>query len=256
MARLKLTESDTLNADIERLWCIGSTRKIAALLGVDRSCVIRRAKKLGLNPSKHFWKPNEDAILRELYPNTLSADIAKVVGVPVGSVHDRAERLGLRKDKEWLRENSREVQRRTGNPGRFRKGLTPWNKGKRCPGLGGATSFKPGNRPHTWKPIGTERISKDGYLQRKVTDSGPARHHYKSVHVMVWESANGPVPAGHAVLVKDGNKQNLALANLELVSRAELMRRNTIHRLPEDIKSACYSLGKLRRVINKLEKRT
>ncbi len=240
-----------IDARIERLWCIGSTRKIAELLGVDRSCVIRRAKKLYLKPSKHFWTPEEDAMLRELYPNTLSADIAKRVGLPVGSVHDRAARLGIRKDKAWVSENSREVQRRNGNPGRFRKGLEPWNKGKRCPGLGGETTFRPGNRPHTWRPIGTERISKDGYLQRKVTDDGPARRHYKSVHIIVWEAANGQVPPGHAVIMKDGNKQNLALDNLELVSRAELMRRNSVHRYPESLVQAIYAKARLSRAINK-----
>lgn len=239
-----------LDVAIERLWCIGSTRKIGALLGVDRSCVIRRAKKLGLKPSKHFWTAEEDALLRELYPSTLSADIAKRVGLPVGSVHDRAARLGIRKDRAWVSQNSREVQRRNGNPGRFHKGLEPWNKGKRCPGLGGETTFRPGHRPHTWRPIGTERISKDGILQRKVTDDGPAHKHYRSVHRMLWEEANGPVPPGHAVVFRDGNKRRIELDNLELVTRAELLLRNSVHRYPEDLKQVIRAKTRLSHVIN------
>lgn len=256
MARFSAQQDEELRVAIERLWCIGSTRKIAELLGVNRSTVVRWARKLELKPSRHFWTPEQDAILRERYPNTLAQTIADDLGLPLGSVHDRAARLGIRKDPEWMRENAREVQRRNGNTGRFRAGFTPWNKGKRCPGLGGETSFRPGNRPHTWVPTGTERISKDGILQRKVTDDGPAYKHWKSVHAILWEAEHGPIPREHVVVFRNGNKQDFRLENLELVSRSELMRRNTIHRLPEDIRKACGSLGRLRRVINKLEKHT
>lgn len=256
MARLSAQQDEELSVSIERLWCIGSTRRIAELLGVARCTVVRRARKLGLKPSKHFWTPEQDAILRELYPNTLAQTIADQFGLPVGSVHDRAARLGIRKDKEWVRENSREVQQRSDNTGRFRPGHTTWNKGKRCPGLGGETSFKPGNRPHTWVPVGTERVTKDGILQRKITDDGPAYKHWKSVHAILWEAEHGPTPREHVVVFRNGNKQDFRMENLELVSRSELMRRNTIHRLPDDLMEACGAIGRLRRAINKLEKIT
>ena len=49
------------------------------------------------------------------------------------------------------------------------------------------------------------------------------------VHLLVWEAAHGPIPAHHAIIFLDGDKKNITLGNLELVTRTELMRRNTIH---------------------------
>jgi hypothetical protein len=40
---------------------------------------------------------------------------------------------------------------------------------------------------------------------------------------MIWEAANGPVPKGHVILCADGNRHNIDLDNLLLVSRKELV---------------------------------
>ena len=45
-----------------------------------------------------------------------------------------------------------------------------------------------------------------------------------SVHVLVWEAANGKKPAGHIIHHKDCNKQNYELSNLELVTYTEHRR--------------------------------
>lgn len=42
----------------------------------------------------------------------------------------------------------------------------------------------------------------------------------------IWEKANGPVPKGHVLILKDGDPLNLKLDNLELITRAELIARN------------------------------
>jgi hypothetical protein len=42
--------------------------------------------------------------------------------------------------------------------------------------------------------------------------------------VIEWERLNGELPPGHALYFKDGNRLNTAVDNLELISRAELMR--------------------------------
>lgn len=44
--------------------------------------------------------------------------------------------------------------------------------------------------------------------------------HY-SVHRMVWESFNGPIPAGYEINHIDGNTHNNSLSNLELVTHKE-----------------------------------
>jgi|PlaIllAssembly_1097288.scaffolds.fasta_scaffold00028_11 hypothetical protein len=38
-------------------------------------------------------------------------------------------------------------------------------------------------------------------------------------HRLVWELENGPIPIGHVVHHKDGNRRNNDLSNLELLSR-------------------------------------
>ena len=115
----------------------------------------------------------------------------------------------------------------TGRTGQFPKGLTPWSKGMKglsFPGME-ATQFKPGNVPHTWVPIGSERITKDGYIQVKIQD-GKKQKNWRGKHILIWEAANGPLPEGHAIIFGDGNKRNFDPANLLLVSRAQLARMN------------------------------
>lgn len=119
-----------------------------------------------------------------------------------------------------------------------------------------ATQFKAGVRSgkaaQHWVPIGSLRVNSDGYLDRKVREDHGSRN-WVCVHRLVWEEANGPTPAGHAVVFKPGRRttsiDQITLDALELVTRAELMRRNTIHRYPRELKQAIRLVGKLRRTI-------
>jgi hypothetical protein len=43
-------------------------------------------------------------------------------------------------------------------------------------------------------------------------------------HRYVWEQANGPIPDGHNIAFRDGNRQNCDLSNLYLISREEAAR--------------------------------
>lgn len=107
---------------------------------------------------------------------------------------------------------------KTGLDGRFPKGNTPFNKGKK--GVGGwePTQFKQGNKPWNYKPVGTERINADGYVDVKIADPRT----WKAKHVIMWEQVNGKVPKGHCLIFADGNQLNVTLENLLLVSRSAL----------------------------------
>lgn len=102
-----------------------------------------------------------------------------------------------------------------------------------------------------YKPIGTERISKDGYLERKIHDGMPFQSRWRAVHIVRWEEINGPLPKGHALVFRDGNKANTDPSNMELISRADLMRRNTVHNLPKELAEVIQLKGALQRQINK-----
>jgi hypothetical protein len=116
-----------------------------------------------------------------------------------------------------------------------------------------ATQFTAGNRPQTWQPVGTIVRDADGYQKQKISDrrDRPSRFNWKYVHVMEWEKYHGPVPAGHNVVFRNGNKDDIRIDNLELVSDAELMRRNTYHRYGPEIARAIQLKGALSRKINR-----
>ena len=81
----------------------------------------------------------------------------------------------------------------------------------------------------------------------------PSRQNWKYVHVLVWEEHHGPVPPGHCVAFCNGDKGDIRVENLELLTRAERMRRNTIHRYPPELRSAIRLVGKLNRVVARAE---
>ncbi|GMO33897.1 MAG: HNH endonuclease signature motif containing protein [Termitinemataceae bacterium] len=107
---------------------------------------------------------------------------------------------------------------------RFHAGQTVWNKGMKgwsAPGTE-KTRFKKGNRPANHRPIGSERINSDGYVQIKVAEPNK----WKMKSVMVWEKENGKLPKGMIIIFADGNKLNLGLDNFLVISRRELAVMN------------------------------
>ena len=62
------------------------------------------------------------------------------------------------------------------------------------------------------------------------------------------------MPQGHAVVFKNGNKADIRIENLELITRRELMARNTVHNLPPAIVQVVQLRGALVRQINRRTK--
>lgn len=205
-------------------------------------------------------------MVREFYPIMPTEALAKVIRRPVNSVYMQAARLGLRKTPEYLAGPFACRLRRGDNVGaafRFKPGHVPPNKGVKGWDSGGRsvlTRFKPGQRPHTWKPVGSYRVNADGYLDRKVTDTGYPPRDWVAVHRLVWIEAHGPIPAGHAIAFKPGRRsterERITIDALELVSRANLMRRNSVHTvMPPELARVVLLRGALIRKINRREGR-
>jgi hypothetical protein len=107
--------------------------------------------------------------------------------------------------------------------GRFLKGHTPWNHGKKGLNIGGKeTQFKKGNIPFNHKPIGWERITKDGYIEIKIKE--PRKFALK--HRYLWEKKNGAIKKGLILVCKSDDKTNCNPSNWELIDRAEHCKRN------------------------------
>jgi hypothetical protein len=143
-----------------------------------------------------------------------------------------------------------------GAPFRYPKGHVPANKGLRRPGYTrgrmAETQFKKGRRPEeskNWVPLWSTRISKDGYLEIKWRERNGQHGNWCAAHILLWEDKHGPMPRGHKLAFKDGDVAHIALSNLELISNAEMMRRNTIHHLPKDLKDTIMLLGRVKRKV-------
>lgn len=199
-------------------------------------------KNRGINLPKHVWTPEEVALLRARYPHERTADIARELGLRERQVYCQAKKMKLKKSAAFLASNlsGRLIYgHERGGATRFKKGQPSHNKGVRrpgyCVGRMGETQFKKGENPHTWVPVGTERV-RMGYVWIKVRDDlRPARKNWISKHQHIWEQAHGPVPAGHIVRFKDNNRTHLALENLECVSRREHVATRGLHALPPDV---------------------
>lgn len=107
----------------------------------------------------------------------------------------------------------------SGTTGRFEKGHTPFNKGRKgCHAPGSEKGwFKKGNIPQTHKPVGTESQRSDGYWWVKVAEPNK----WREKHVLIWEAAHGKRPPGHMIIFLDGNRNNFAIENLRLITQAE-----------------------------------
>ncbi len=216
-------------------------------------------KSRGIRAPRVRWTAEQEAIVSARYPHEKTEKIAADLDIPLSKVYAKADRLGLKKTPEYLASPDAQRLRRGDNVGaayRFPKGHVPFNKGMKGVCYEGCkqTQFKKGQKSHTWTPIGTERLSKEGYLQRKMTDTGVTRRDYVAVHHLIWKEAGRDIPEGYALSFKDGNKTNITLENLELVSRADLMKRNTYHNYPKEIAQLIQLRGAVQRQINKRSK--
>jgi hypothetical protein len=179
------------------------------------------------------WTAEETALLRTLYPTLRGKDVAARLGRTLATVHRRASLLKLGKVKK-------------------EKVSTPARSAD--------TRFKHGARGRMWVPVGTLRVNVDGCLERKITDVGYSPRNWVPIHRLIWIEKNGPVPAGQVVVFKQGRHttelEQITLDAVELVTRAELMRRNSYVNYPPEIRSLIQLKGSINRHVRRLSKAT
>lgn len=221
--------------------------------------------------TKRPWPAHELAMLREIYPDVPTVDLAALLGRPVGQVYQTAARIGLKKSAAFSASVlSGRIQRGKQHPSmvasQFRPGSKPWNTGLHyvAGGRSAETRFKKGcmsgAAQHNYVPIGSQRISKDGYLERKITDDPtlyPARR-WVAVHRLVWQAAHGPIPRGHVVTFRAGKRTaveaEITVDRLECISRGELAKRNHPNSYSHELAKLVQLKGAITRQVNRITK--
>lgn len=116
------------------------------------------------------------------------------------------------------------------NSGRFKKGHQPDNKGKKMSpevyAKAAPTMFKKGQVPVNHRPVGSERVNVDGYIEIKVAE--PNRWRLKQ-RVVYEKFHNVVLTKGEVIVFLDGNKLNCEPDNLKKISRSALARYNQDH---------------------------
>jgi hypothetical protein len=239
--------------------------------GRSEKAISSKARLLGLKKKVGFggkmeWTPELDAYLKEAYPAGVSmAEMRKRTGATKPAIYQRTKKLGVCRDPKWLLEQNRRLGKTllvTGKSHRFEKGHKPWNTGvKGSSGLhpnSRKTQFKKGHDPQT--------TLHDGAITRRQDSKGNvyyyirlARAKWIPYHRHLWIEENGPVPERHVIVFKDGfsseNLDDYKAENLECISLAENMRRNSYHNnYPPEIRRAIHATGVLNRMINKRKK--
>lgn len=130
---------------------------------------------------------------------------------------------------------------KSGRTGQFIKGQQPFNKdlkwddymSKESQEKSKKTCFSKEDRSinnsnHNELPIGTEVVTKDGYILVKVSEPKGTKAHRFLVekHKLTYEQHYGSIPKGYKVIFADGNKRNFDIDNLILVSDNELLQIN------------------------------
>ncbi|OTN76760.1 hypothetical protein A5886_001839 [Enterococcus sp. 8G7_MSG3316] len=170
------------------------------------------------NQSKRLFTDEQIRFIKKNAIDTSNIALTNLINAEFGTS------FTLKQIKGWKK--NRRVS--SGLTGHFEKGHVPINKGtKGMFNVGGnKTSFKKGQTAHNFKPIGTERVDREGYVLIKVADEGTWPERWKFKHKVEWEKVNGPIPEGYVLIFLDGNKQNLYSSNLKLITKSQNLQLN------------------------------
>ena len=201
---------------------------------------------------KRKWSEQEDAILRMKYADTPSDEIAAELGRSLCAIYNRAREFDLKKDENYRSEAGRMGSRHPKAVAmRFTKGHVPVNRGKKMSAETyrkvARTFFRKGNIPVNHRSVGSERVNRDGYAEIKVAEPNK----WKLKHRLLWEREHGQIPKGFNIQFRNGNRQDVRIENLYLISRSEQMRKENCMeaRYPETLRKVIRMRSALKRQI-------
>lgn len=165
------------------------------------------------------WQPAEITFLRANYPKLTARQVGVHLGRTRASVKGKIQKLGLAIPDELRQHRRANAQ--------FKPGHVPFNKGKKgqcAPGCE-KTWFKAGHKPANTKHDGciTTRRDTSGHSYKWIRLS---EGNWLELHRYLWQQEHGPIPRGGIIRFKNGDTLDCRLDNLELIDRAEHLRKN------------------------------
>lgn len=207
-----------------------------------------------------LWTLAEIAILVREYPERHAHEVAAMLGVDVKRVWNKACQMKLGKSEGyWQREKARLSELAKSNAGlierQMKPGEKPWNAGKSYMPGGNVKAgwFRKGQISKRWDQeqyaVGALRLDCKGELQIKFGNSN-----WKSMARYAWFLKTGRwPPAGYVVWRKNGDHFDVQDENLELITRAQAMKRNSFwEKYPHDVARLVQLKGAITRQVNRI----
>lgn len=169
------------------------------------------------------WTEDEEKLLSYFYPLSHMRALARIfTRFSPDSIWSKATNIGLSKSKDYLR-------------GVFKpRGKSPWNKGK---------VLKPAFNKYQIPGYGRVRKN-NGFFE--VFHDGK----YQSLARVIWQKHHGqPVPNGMIIRYRDGNNSNVAIDNMYLSTKADLMRDSSFSNLPKEIREVHKMNKQIKRIL-------
>ena len=89
---------------LKRNYRYGNIKKLAERLNRPLTAVRQKAYDMGMKTNVyHYWKPEELEMLKEIYADTATGDIAKIFNRTEGSIKTKARQLGLKRSDVFLK---------------------------------------------------------------------------------------------------------------------------------------------------------
>lgn len=184
------------------------------------------------NGDFHMWTEAEIDFLREVYPKNGRKESTRLFN----------EHFGLNVTQNALKHTVQRYKIKAPTDGRYIKGNVPMNKGipmsaeqyAKCK----PTMFSKGHVPGNKKPLGSERISRDGYIEVKIAEPNK----WELLQVLVMQTLMGRRLEKGVEMVRflDGNPLNCNPYNLVLTNRcvnARINQRSIKPTTPESMKA-------------------
>lgn len=247
-----------------------SAKAMARQIGCSNTSVLRFLRKEGITPPKNLiykmvsetlmgrtsFTKEEDQFIRENYLKIPVKVLGEKMGRSFTGTMNRLKLMGLAIPDD--------VKKRNIQAGRIQKGDSPFNKGKKQVDYMSPAGIRRSAKTRFKKGHVSPNTKRDGYITVRNLDGKNGDPAYKYIrlsknnwvplHQYRWEKKHGKVKRGQCLWFKDGDTLNCRLSNLELITRAENMRRNSIHNYPAEIKQAIHTLAVYNRKLNKIIK--